>query len=55
MYMYMFFTYTGVTASFGVNQIQKSDDLDTILKRCDDALYVAKDNGRNQVVFKNEL
>lgn len=38
-----------ITASFGVSQIKKDDTLDDILQRCDDALYRAKDNGRNRV------
>ena len=38
-----------ITASFGVSQIRDNDTLDDILKRCDDALYKAKENGRNCV------
>lgn len=38
-----------ITASFGVSQIDSNDSLDDILKRCDDALYRAKGNGRNRV------
>jgi diguanylate cyclase (GGDEF)-like protein len=38
-----------VTASFGVAQAEPEDDLETILKRADDALYEAKRGGRNQV------
>lgn len=38
-----------ITASFGVSQISKNDTLDSLLKRCDDALYKAKENGRNRV------
>gem|GEM_PF-5034529 len=39
----------GVTASFGVTQYEADDTLETMFKRCDDALYEAKDNGRNMV------
>jgi len=39
-----------ITASFGVAQYQDGDTLETMFKRCDDALYKAKENGRNQVV-----
>lgn len=38
-----------ITASFGVAQYKAEDTLESILKRCDDALYQAKDNGRNRV------
>ena len=38
-----------VTVSFGVTQYIEDDHLDGMFKRCDDALYIAKDNGRNRV------
>ncbi len=38
-----------VTASFGVADFRPADNLDTWLKRADDALYAAKAAGRNQV------
>lgn len=38
-----------ITASFGVTQYKQGDTLSTIFKRCDDALYKAKENGRNRV------
>ena len=38
-----------VTASFGVADFRPTDNLDTWLKRADDALYAAKAAGRNQV------
>jgi len=41
-----------VTASFGVTQYKEGDTLTSLFKRCDDALYVAKDNGRNRVEIK---
>ncbi|MEA2019709.1 MAG: diguanylate cyclase [Campylobacterota bacterium] len=41
-----------VTASFGVTQYLKGDDDNSILKRADEALYSAKDAGRNKVVVK---
>lgn len=38
-----------VTASFGVAEFRPTDNLDTWLKRADDALYAAKAAGRNRV------
>ena len=45
-----------VTGSFGVTEFSedKYDQLDDILKRCDDALYLAKENGRNCIFFKDK-
>lgn len=40
------------TASFGISSYEKSDDIETILKRADEALYKAKKGGRNQVCFQ---
>ena len=38
-----------VTASFGVAQKKTSDNLSNIIERADQALYAAKNAGRNQV------
>ena len=38
-----------ITASFGVNIFDTTKDLHTIIKEADDALYDAKDSGRNRV------
>lgn len=38
-----------VTLSFGVTNFKNSDTIDTFLKRADDAMYLAKRNGRNRV------
>jgi diguanylate cyclase (GGDEF)-like protein len=45
-----------ITASFGVAALRiKSDDTsDLMIKRADDALYRAKDDGRNRVLASNE-
>ena len=41
-----------VTLSIGVSQLQSGDNtFDAVLKRADDALYQAKQNGRNQVAI----
>ncbi len=42
-----------VTCSFGVASARKTDNIDSLIKRADDGLYQAKENGRNQVVSKN--
>ena len=38
-----------LTASFGVAAFEAQDDLNSLLKRVDDALYRAKEQGRNRV------
>jgi len=40
-----------VTVSVGVSSLNIGDDLDAIIKRADNALYIAKENGKNQVRF----
>lgn len=42
-----------ITASFGLSEVKNDDTLDDILKRCDDALYKAKENGRNRIEVEN--
>lgn len=39
-----------ITASFGIATCAANDTLDDIIRRADEALYQAKQNGRNQVV-----
>jgi len=41
-----------ITSSFGVSEYQNGDDHDSLVKRADDALYEAKDGGRNCVISK---
>jgi len=38
-----------ITASFGITQYIDGDTEESIFKRCDEALYLAKENGRNRV------
>lgn len=41
-----------VTASMGVAVYKKGDTASSLVSRADDALYMAKENGRNRVAFK---
>ena len=47
---YQFTTAKSVTSSFGVTNFMEDDNTETVLKRLDNALYKAKDQGRNCVV-----
>ena len=38
-----------ITASFGCTEYRDGDSMQSVFKRCDDALYLAKENGRNRV------
>jgi diguanylate cyclase (GGDEF)-like protein len=38
-----------ITCSFGITEYKEEDSLETIFKRCDDALYKAKENGRDRI------
>lgn len=38
-----------VTASFGVVEVHSQESIKSVMKRADDALYLAKDKGRDQV------
>lgn len=40
-----------VTCSFGVTTYREGDTADSLLKRADEALYISKEQGRNQVTF----
>jgi len=40
-----------VTCSFGIAEFRQEDEQSSILKRADDALYRAKENGRNRVEY----
>ena len=40
---------SGLTASFGVTEYLENDQKDVIVSRADNALYSAKDSGRNKV------
>lgn len=41
-----------ITASFGITKVNSGDKLEAVIKRADDALYEAKNSGRNNVKIK---
>ena len=41
-----------ITISGGVTLLRPDDTIDTAFKRIDDALYEAKETGRNKMVYK---
>ncbi|HFS82751.1 MAG TPA: GGDEF domain-containing protein [Epsilonproteobacteria bacterium] len=43
-----------MTASFGLALPRHSDSAETLFERADQALYLAKDQGKNRVVFESE-
>ncbi len=43
-------TELSITASFGINECRLGDDIDTAIKLADDALYRAKETGKNRCV-----
>ncbi|WP_415249758.1 diguanylate cyclase [Sulfurimonas sp.] len=47
---YTFETVGHITISGGLSEISKNDNSISLLKRIDDALYEAKDSGRNQII-----
>jgi diguanylate cyclase (GGDEF)-like protein len=47
--------YCTVTVSIGVTQVEDGDDLEALLRRADEALYAAKERGRNRVVSSLDL
>ncbi len=40
-----------LTCSFGVTTMREGDTMTTLFKRVDEYLYIAKENGRNQVIY----
>lgn len=45
----------GITVSIGVAIMAQEDDIEEVFKRADDALYRAKEGGRNRVEFDSSL
>ena len=44
-----------ITISIGVSEVREGDNVDTLIKRADNALYLAKDSGRNNVKNENDV
>ena len=40
-----------ITASLGVSSLRDDDTVESFVKRADEAMYTAKNSGRNQVVL----
>ena len=40
-----------ITISAGVTQIDKEEDIDLLLQRCDDKMYEAKNSGKNTITY----
>jgi len=43
-----------LTASLGISTLRDSDSCESFIKRADDAMYYAKENGRNQIQFESD-
>lgn len=48
---YKFVINQQITASFGLTEYRQDEKISDTIKRADDALYQAKNNGRNQIVM----
>ena len=48
---YKFDIVKNCTASLGVSEINEEDNINSLLKRVDENLYKAKENGRNRSIF----
>lgn len=44
-----------ITVSVGISQCTPGDNIDSLIKRADDALYLAKDNGKNAIFTEEDL
>lgn len=51
IYGYVFPEVGHVTISAGLSELQADDTVDSLVKRADNALYKAKEGGRNKLVF----
>ncbi len=49
---YAFKEVVNITCSFGITEFRNNDSLDSMIKRADEALYEAKESGRNKVCQK---
>ena len=50
--MFTAYSETPLSVSIGVSSLRDGDDIETLVRRADSALYAAKEHGRNRVCLE---